>query len=423
MKRLTFSLLAVVITAVIGLGWVIDQWYHSQHAPQEDQVIKHYRQLGKQIISLIALSHANESTLNNWAAQSFEQVKLTPYAEFPVPASLVKSFETGEPILYDFGSKISLNYLLAQQQVVVSLNFPSSSHTITDSILSWTLTLLFYAGVVFLLLLWLYPLLTRLNLLRRSAREFGAGDLSVRIAQGKVSYITDIEQEFNRMAQKIENLISDNKLLSRGLSHDLRTPLARLRFGLDVLEEEVLTDKQQKTLAHLNRDLIAMESLVETLLKYARLEQTNIALTIEPVNIQTLLQELIQDFYQDNIPIQNLNLTIEPIIRGDAKYLTMLLHNVLQNAERHGNGKIITSLMNNGKAITLSVEDSGSGIPAAERENVLKPFYRAKAAQNTQGHGMGLAIVDRISQWHKAELKLEESEILGGLKISVTFAQ
>jgi signal transduction histidine kinase len=422
-KRLTFSLLAVVITAVIGLGWAIDQWYNSQQAPKEDQNIKNYRQLGTHLINFITLSQANEGALKAWAAQSPEQVKITPYAEFPVPQSLVKSFETGEPIPYDFGAKISLNYLLPEQQIVISLNFPSNSRTSTHSILSWILTLLFYAGVILLLLLWLYPLLNRLNLLRRSAREFGAGNLSVRIARGKVSYISDIEKEFNRMAQKIQNLISDNKLLSRGLSHDLRTPLARLRFGLDVLEEEVLTDKQKSTLAHLNRDLIAMESLVETLLKYARLEQANITLTIESFNIQTLLQELVQDFYQTNIKVQHQALTVEPIIAGDTEYLTMLLHNLLQNAERHGKGKIIASLTNNEHTITLSVEDNGSGIPIAERSNVLKPFYRAKAAQNTQGHGMGLAIVDRISQWHKAEIKLEESEQLGGLKISIIFSR
>ena len=429
MKRLTLSLLLVVITAVIGLGWAIDQWYNSQYVPQEDQNIKNYRQLSKQLLQLIAVTGANENTLSAWAErsteqaaeQAAEQVQITPYSDFPVPENLKKSFEAGEPLLLESGAKISLHYYLPQQQAVASFNFLSNSHQPTNATLSWLLTLLFYTGVVLLLLIWLYPLLNRLNLLRRSARAFGAGDLSVRIPKGKVSYITDIEQEFNRMAQKIEHLISDNKLLSRGLSHDLRTPIARLRFGLDVLEEGILTDKQQKTLAHLNRDLIAMESLVETLLKYARLEQANIALKTEPLNLQTLLTELVEHFYSDTVIVQNQNLTIEPIIVADAEYLTMLLHNLLQNAEHHGNGKIIAELEGDVKTITLSIEDNGNGIPVAERENVLKPFYRAKAAQNTQGHGMGLAIVDRIAQWHKAEVKLTESEKLGGLKVSVIF--
>ena len=101
----------------------------------------------------------------------------------------------------------------------------------------------------------------------------------------------------------------------------------------------------------------------------------------------------------------------------------MVIHNLLQNAERHGKGIIRASVIATEKNVALIVEDNGSGIPEAEREHVLKPFYRIASAQNTQGHGMGLAIVDRIAQWHKAELKLEASEALGGLKISVIFAR
>lgn len=101
----------------------------------------------------------------------------------------------------------------------------------------------------------------------------------------------------------------------------------------------------------------------------------------------------------------------------------MLIHNLLQNAERHGNGKINVSVMATEKQVALIVEDNGSGISELEREHVLKPFYRIASAQNTQAHGMGLAIVDRITRWHKAELKLEISEVLGGLKICVVFAR
>lgn len=137
----------------------------------------------------------------------------------------------------------------------------------------------------------------RLLLLRQKANAFGAGDLSVRIPQGAVSYIADIEQEFNRMAQRIESLVYDNKLLSRGLSHDLRTPIARLRFGLDVLEEAELSPAQRKTIAHLNRDLVAMESLVEILLSYSRMGQAKIAFKPALVNLQQWVADIVHEFY------------------------------------------------------------------------------------------------------------------------------
>jgi signal transduction histidine kinase len=420
-KRLSLSLLLVVVIAVIGLGWAIDRWYNSQHSPQEDPAMNNYQELGRQLRNLIANARVDENILSEWAKQSSSYVQLTAYSDFPMPENLKKDFELGQPLALESGAGLSLHYYLSKQESVVSFNLPLKSTVANDANLSLILTLLFYFGVILVVSMWLYPLLTRLDLLRRSASAFGAGDLSVRIPQNTMSYVADIEKEFNRMAQKIENLIADNKLLSRGLSHDLRTPIARLRFGLDVMQEEALTDKQHKTLAHLSCDLVAMESLLETLLGYARLEQANIVIKSQVVNLQSCLLALINNFYIDSVDLHIDSANAEPLIVADVEYVTMLIHNILQNAERHGRGKIRVNLNCDEKCVTLTVEDNGLGIPVSERENVLKPFYRANATANTQGHGMGLAIVDRIAQWHKAELALGESEKLGGLKLSVSF--
>jgi signal transduction histidine kinase len=257
--------------------------------------------------------------------------------------------------------------------------------------------------------------------LRKMADEFGAGNLATRIAPCYVTYIPAIENAFNHMAQRIEQLVYDNKLLSRGLSHDLRTPIARLRFGLDVLEEAELSAPQQKTLAHLNRDLVAMEALVEALLHYARMDQSTITFTPALVNLQQWVSDLVQEFYSDSVEALEIEGDYASNIIADTDYLTMLIHNLLQNAQRHGKGRIRVTIRVDEKQVQLTVEDNGAGIPPEERANVLKPFYRIATTQHTQGHGMGLAIVERIAQWHKAEVQLGESELLGGLKISVLF--
>lgn len=423
MKKLTLSLLLVVVAAVIGLGWGIDQWYNAQTAPQENQSIKAYQQIGKELVSLVAVAGINEAQLAQWAELSNAKVQVVPYAEFPLPPNLKQSFESGEPLLLDSGSSVSLHYYFAQQKNVISFILPASTSGEKNSRLSWALTLLFYSGVILIVFIWLYPLLKRLRLLRQMAGAFGAGNLSARIPSGAVSYIADIEQEFNRMAQRIESLVYDNKLLSRGLSHDLRTPIARLRFGLDVLEEAELSESQQKTLAHLNRDLMAMESLVETLLSYARMEQAKIAFKPALIDVQQWVADIVAEFYSEQVEIKFNKSVFPTTIVADTEYLNMLVQNLLQNAERHGKGKIIVSIVATEHTVELIVEDNGSGIPTAEREHVLKPFYRIASAQNTQGHGMGLAIVDRIAQWHKAEVRLETSETLGGLRISVLFSR
>lgn len=423
MKKLTLSLLLVVVTAVIGLGWGIDQWYNTQAAPQENQSVKAYQQLGRELVNLVAVANINETQLLQWAEQSNAKVQVVPYAEFPLPPNLKQSFEAGEPLLLDSGSSVSLHYYFAAQKNVISFILPSSMPNEKNSRLSWILTLLFYSGVILIVFIWLYPLLKRLRLLRQIAGEFGAGNLSARIPVGVVSYISDIEQEFNRMAQRIESLVYDNKLLSRGLSHDLRTPIARLRFGLDVLEEAELSEAQQKTLAHLNRDLVAMESLVETLLSYARMDQAKIAFKPSLVDLQRWVADIVKEFYPEQVVMESNQSAYPTTIVADTEYLNMLVQNLLQNAERHGKGEVVASVIANENNVVLVVEDNGAGIPEAEREHVLKPFYRVASAQNTQGHGMGLAIVDRIAQWHKAEVKLEMSETLGGLKISIVFAR
>lgn len=421
MKKLTLSLLLVVVTAVIGLGWGIDQWYNTQAAPQESHSIKAFKQLTHELVSLLSVADISETQLVQWAEQSNAKVQVVPYAEFPLPPNLKKSFEAGEPLLLDSRANVSLHYYFAPQQAVISFILPANTASEKDSRLSWILTLLFYSGVILIVFIWLYPLLRRLRLLRQMAGAFGLGDLSARIPMGAVSYIADIEQEFNRMAQRIESLVYDNKLLSRGLSHDLRTPIARLRFGLDVLEEAELSESQQKTLAHLNRDLIAMESLVETLLSYARMDQAKIAFKPSLVDLQQWVVDIANEFYPEKVEME-LNKSSHPTsIVADTEYLNMLVQNILQNAERHGQGKIIVSVVATEKNVALIVEDNGSGISEAEREHVLKPFYRIASAINTQGHGMGLAIVDRIAQWHTAVVKLESSEKLGGLKISIIF--
>jgi signal transduction histidine kinase len=412
----------VVVAAVVGLGWGIDQWFSLQSNPKENQTVKNYKQLGNDLVSLIAVAGINEAALTQWETKSNAQVKIISYADFPLPKDLAQMFEAGEPLLLDSGSGISLHYYLAEQQSVISFSFPADPAS-KQSHLSWLLTLLFYAGIIAVVFIWLYPLLKRLQLLRQVAVAFGAGDLSVRIPLGAISYIADIEQEFNRMAQRIESLVYDNKLLSRGLSHDLRTPIARLRFGLDVLEEAELSESQQKTLAHLNRDLVAMEALVETLLSYARMDQANIAYKPSSIDLSQWVGDIVREYYDDKVTFEPIANQYAAIIMADTEYLNMLVHNLLQNAERHGKGKINVSVISTEKNITLIVEDNGSGIAVAERAHVLKPFYRIASAQNTQGHGMGLAMVDRIAQWHKAEVRLEDSDVLGGLKMSIIFSR
>lgn len=423
MKRLTLSLLLVVVSAVIGLGWGIDQWYNKHDTNPEDASLIAYKTVGRELAILLD-QRGVQIEWDDWFAFSALHPQVIPYNEFPLPENLTPDFEKGEALLLESGDQLSLNYYLASQDQVLSLTLPDELRQEPIGWLNWLLTFLFYGGVILVVLIWLYPLLRRLSLLRRTAQEFGAGNLQARIAGDKNSYISSIEQEFNRMAQRIEQLVADNKLLSRGLSHDLRTPLARLRFGLDVLGEAELPPLQQQQLAHLNRDLAAMESLVEALLNYARMDQGQIALSPRALIPADFVRQLQREFYRDQIEL-GIDTAVEQVaLNVDPDYLAMLIHNLVQNALRYGRGEVRLSLALAGNTVLLRVEDNGPGIPEDERQKVLQPFYRSSQLQSTEdsrGYGLGLAVVERIAQWHSAQLVLEQSSALGGLAVSVVF--
>lgn len=423
MRRLTLSLLIVVVSAVIGLGWGIDQWYGEQESNPEDASLIAYKTVGRELAILLD-QQGVQIEWDDWLAFSTMHPQVIPYGEFPLPENLKKNFEKGNALLLESGDQLSLNYYLSSQDQVLSLTLPDELRQESANWLNWLLTFLFYGGVILIVLIWLYPLLRRLSLLRRTAQEFGSGNLHARIADDKNSYINSIEVEFNRMAQRIEQLIADNKLLSRGLSHDLRTPLARLRFGLDVLGEAELPSLQQQQLAHLNRDLSAMESLVEALLNYARMDQAQIVFSLRELILSDFIRHLQREFYIDQVDLGIHDSAEKKAISADPDYLSMLVHNLLQNALRYGNGNVRLSLEYTTNTLVLRVEDNGPGIPPEERQKVFQPFYRSSQLQSTddrRGYGLGLAVVERIAQWHSAKLELGQSSSLGGLDVIITF--
>jgi signal transduction histidine kinase len=411
-KRLAFSLLIVIILAVISLGWAIDQWYNHYADTQEDPAILAYKKVGKE------LAHYIDQDSNSVFDISHSELspQILAYENFPLPSDMENNFKQGEALLLDSGHQLTLHFYLPNKNSVLSLSLPKNLQPESSSRMRWTLTLIFYVGVIIVVLVWLYPLLKRLMHLQTITQSFGNGDLQARIDTDKNSYIRSIEKEFNRMAQRIEQLITDNKLLSRSLSHDLRTPLARLRFGIDVLQEGELPTYQQQHLAHINRDLIAMESLVEAMLEYSKLDSAELKLKWQSLDIIQFTKEFI-DHLQN--PIIRLITEKDSItLQADPFYLHSLLQNLTENALKHAKQSVRISITQEKDNAIITIEDDGIGIADHEKEKVLQPFYRSTHNEKS-GYGLGLAIVNRIVLWHKGTIKIERSPELCGAKIVV----
>ncbi|MGK0440572.1 MAG: signal transduction histidine kinase [Pseudohongiellaceae bacterium] len=430
MKHLTLSLVAVVIVAVMGTGWVVNQVYSwvSYDINKVDDELNAYKALGKNIaLTLDNVSHQDEF-IQQWAKQADMPVYLQAQSSFPVPDNLKENFRNGLPLLLESEGDVSLHINMQNSNQVMTMLLPVKNTDKRQPLLSVMLTLLFYLIVVFLLLAWLYPLIKRLFILQESAKKFGKGDLSYRITPSKISYIANIENEFNRMAGRIQKLVDDNKLLSRAVSHDLKTPLTRLRFGIDVLEEATSDKERKKYVERINKNIDEMQSLVETLLRYAGLDEGNVELQQEKVELNSFVTDLFFDVSSTNITVKMISPNVPVTIYVDPVYLAMQLNNIMINAVIHASSivKVSIKIINGhdkNKKICIFIEDDGDGIPKNQRENVIKPFWRGKHDGKVKGHGMGLAITARIADWLKADLDITDSKDLGGASVSLCFSQ
>ena len=421
MRALTFSLLIVVLASIVGLGWALDHLYTRATATEATDVIADYRTLSSDLAFALNISANPSAFVDNWPDHSSVPMALQDRDNFPLPSAMAGGFEQGEPLILESEQGISINFLLPLHQKVLTVS-PDIRQRDNLPLLQRLLTTIFYAGILVLMLIWLYPLLRRLKQLRNSAVRFGAGDLKTRINTRGLSYIADIEHEFNNMAQRIQTLVEDNKLLSSAVSHDLRTPLARLRFGVDTLNDAKNPEAKKKYLERINGDLDEMEKLVSSLLNFSRLDHSLTQIDKAPVNISSLIEEIVHQFHDESLHINFISHCHNATIFGSTEYLAMLCNNLIQNASQHAASTINIVVQQKNKAINLEVSDDGPGIPQSQRAEVLKPFTKGQTnISEKNGYGLGLAIVSRIAQWHQAEVNIDQCPALNGARLIVAF--
>jgi len=426
-KPLILTLVFAVIATTIGAGWVISQLYSSFHvsSAETDHNLIAYKQLGKAIGLTLDDFPRREEFIAHWEKKSDLQLSFQDRSDFVVPNDIALEFKNGMPLLLQSEGEMSLHLYMANTDQVMSM-ISSIDRSNQQPFLSVVLTLLFYLVVIAVLLAWLYPLIRRLVMLQKTANRLGTGDLSSRVSLSKYSYIGSIEKDFNRMANQIQKLVDDNQLLSRAVSHNLKTPITRLRMGVDVLEEAKDKSAIEGYFKRINHDLDEMQSLVETLLQYSNLDEFKLRLRTELIDLHQFVPKLIENCSTPEIKIVTSFTTNDIVLNTDPRYLAMSLINVLSNATKHAKSLVeirieLQAIDAKKSTVAISIEDDGNGISEEDFVHVTKPFWRGKNSTANKGHGMGLAIVARIAEWLKADLIIQNSETLGGASISMIF--
>ncbi len=423
MRRLTITLLLVVLVSIFGLGVALDILFERYSSAPQDELTD-VKSLTSGFATVLNQSDNPADELDSWPEQNQYQASVEALENLSFPQPLYVQLKSGEPLILESENSVSIYYFLPSHEQVLIIDTPIIPDA-GQTPMAILFTSLFYLGTLLLVLMWLKPLLSRLNLLRKTTRAFGAGSLSSRVPEQGVSYIRDIESDFNSMADRIQQLINDNKLLTSAVSHDLRTPLARLRFGVDTLAESTDPEARNQYHRRISNDLSEMENQVNALLRYARLDNVLSDVEKQPVSLRQLLQECTAQYYDSNIIIKIDDSALKTddtlTITGCIEHLATMLNNLIQNATDHAGSKLIIELKNTGKHISVTFNDDGPGIDEHQRSTVLKPFQRGTENANS-GYGLGLAVVERIARHHNAAVEINSAKSLGGASVAIVFS-
>ena len=247
--------------------------------------------------------------------------------------------------------------------------------------------------------------------LAKAAERFGKGDYVNDFRASGSQEIRKAAFEFDRMAKRINRHLNQRAEMLSGISHDLRTPLTRLKLQLAMLKQKEISEKMSK-------DIDEMEKMLNDYLQFAKTQAQENTTTI---NLNDLLNSLKKEFNNDKFIIEGNSDTIE--LQGRPIALRRSFENIIQNSLIYGN-KVFVNIQKGNKRALITIEDDGPGIPEDQYKNVFKPFFRLDKSRslNKSGVGLGLAIVEDIINSHGGNIQLSKSKYDGlQVKISLPF--
>ncbi|MDU0353633.1 ATP-binding protein [Paraglaciecola aquimarina] len=427
MKKIYVGIVLTVIGSLVFLGWALDKVVQDNSESSLPADLLVYQ---KMMAGMARTLNGVESSIlvaqvNQLAEQYQVDMVLEKTFNFALPQSLDAQLKANNTLVLQSEDATHFYSLLpSHPDILLSMTIPKEEPQ--GYMLDVMLTVILYVGIGLSLVIWLVPLTKRLSLLDKLARRFGQGQLDTRIQPSRFSYIDGIETSFNRMATQIETLVADNKLLAGSLSHDLRTPVSCLRFGIEAAID--CDDRQQKAeyLNRVEKELTRLEEMLEAFLEYASMERS--ALTLNPANedlvalAKSVASELspLAENSQQSIEVLPTPGAIELYV--DGHWLNRALRNLVSNAMDYCRQRIQIELAESTDHWVIKIHDDGAGVVADKRESIFQAFVTANKSRSRQNpnFGLGLAIVKRVATWHGGSVYVDTSALLGGACFCLT---
>ncbi|TFZ47525.1 HAMP domain-containing protein [Stenotrophomonas maltophilia] len=271
------------------------------------------------------------------------------------------------------------------------------------------LLLILMVAVALPMYVMVYRLWRDVSQLAQAARQMRDGQLDTRAPRAGTALVRPLANAFNHMAEQLQQLLESQRVLAQAVAHEVRTPLARMRFGLADMEDTALDEVQRDALGGLRTDVDRLQHLTDAGVEYAALGRCH-QLTRQRLQLATLVRGVVAQFAPLPMPVQQA-LSPAGLVNVNRHMLELALRNLLGNALRYARRQIrIASTVNDGW-LCLQVEDDGPGIAPELRGQVLQPYVRLDPG--SPGFGLGLALVQVVADKHGGHVEVTDSE-LGG---------
>lgn len=355
--------------------------------------------------------------LNKVREVSAARLDLLPLsqARSALPARDAQALERGELVLdvpnKRFYRRVDLKgdrYIGSDEEVVRAGDLP------IDVSFALKMEAVRYAIVALVLLipiaLWSRAHWQGLQTLSRVADEVGGGNLAARARFAPRASIYPLAERINHMAGRIAGLLDSQKSLMHSVSHELRTPIARLEFALELLRDKTDDPAMHKRIAAMEGDVAELNALVGELLGMTRLDSEQ-ALQRTRFALRPALEACVADLPPAAIGVRCDLDGAEGELDADPRLLARALGNVLRNAQKYAQTRVLLAARRGNGVVEIVVEDDGPGIPAADREAIFEPFYRLDRSRDraTGGFGLGLSIARKAIALHGGSIRAEDA--------------
>jgi two-component system OmpR family sensor kinase len=409
--RSFFSLYFLIISIFIVFSWMLDEAW-SSYIEQDLESYTGYKSM------LLALSNY----LEKHPEDQWQEILSKAAKQWQLPLKLMSAPEVkaishqnhdvikekNTHIYYD-NDAVEIHHRINNAGTVIVLG-PAKMPT--QPRLEALIRVILLAILACMIFFWLRPLSRDLDQLQKTAIEFGQDSFDVVAPQARSTMAAPMVTAFNTMASRIKRLIDAHKELSTAVAHELRTPLARTKFALEMLACTNDKAKQEKYRKAISKDVCELEQLISEMLIYTSFDNEKPEINFSEESLVDIVEKQVNNYRQFEQKINIINLLGNERVEVDRHFIGRALNNYISNAIKYGKGEIDITIKKSEEHCQISVTDNGEGVCDDFKCTIFDAFSRGDVSRNreTGGFGLGLAIVCRIMEWHGGSASVIDSK-------------